>query len=63
MNKNMWWGYLHQNNTPQLKRWWGDHADYTSDCWNNPFVLKVVKPFAANSRDEALAHLKEELSK
>ena len=49
-----WWGYLHQNGTIQLKRWFGDHKDYIDDCEGNPFVLKVVEPFEANTREEAL---------
>ena len=61
--KNMWWGYLHANNTIQAKRWWGDHADYTTDCQCNPFIQKVCKPFEANNRDEALTHLKEYFNK
>lgn len=24
----MYWGYLHQNGTIQVKRWLGDHKDY-----------------------------------
>ena len=59
--KVMWWGYLHSNGTPQLKRWFGDHEDYTGDCEGNPFVQKIVKPFEANSFEEALEHLREEL--
>lgn len=52
-NKIMWWGYLHSNRTIQVKRWFGDHKDYTNDCENNPFVLRVVKPFEAEDRHEA----------
>ena len=59
--KIMWWGYLHQNGTPQLKRWWGDHEDYTGDCQGNEFVLKVVPPFEAESRDDAMVILKDRL--
>ena len=55
MNKLMWWAYLHQNGTIQLKRWFGDHGDYTTDCDGNPFVQKVVKPFEASSREDAYA--------
>lgn len=55
MTSTMWWGYLHQNGTVQVKRWFGDHEDYTGDCYGNPFVLKVVKPFAAKTREEAEA--------
>lgn len=55
MNPNtiMWWGYLHQNGKPQLKRWFGDHKDYTEDCEGNEFVLRVAEPFEANTRDDA----------
>ena len=58
----MWWGYLHQNNTIQVKRWFGDHKDYTDDCYGNPFVQKVVPPFEANSREDALKILTQRLS-
>lgn len=57
----MWWGYLHESGTLQLKRWFGDHADYTTDCRDNPNVVKVVKPFAAATREEALRILRERL--
>ena len=49
----MWWGYLHQNGTVQIKRWFGDVKDYTDDCQGNPFVQRVVEPFAADTRDAA----------
>lgn len=55
MNGNiMWWGYLHQNGTIQVKCWCGDHDDYTTDCEGNPFVIKVVPPFPAETREEAV---------
>lgn len=53
MNNIMWWGYLHQNGSIQIKRWFGDHADYTDDCEGNDFVQQVVRPLAASSREEA----------
>jgi hypothetical protein len=53
MNKTMWWGYLHQNGSIQVKRWFGDHADYTDDCEGNEFVLQVVRPFEAETREQA----------
>lgn len=58
MDKNMWWGYLHSNGTVQVKRWLGDHKDYTEDCIGNPFVVKVVKPFEAESREDAESYIK-----
>jgi uncharacterized protein YndB with AHSA1/START domain len=57
MNELMWWGYLHQNGSIQVKRWFGDHADYTTDCEENDFVQGVVKPFAAKTREEAVAYI------
>lgn len=49
----MWWGYLHQNDTVQVKRWFGDHKDYTEDCEGNDFVQQVVPPFQADTREQA----------
>lgn len=54
MEEIMWWGYLHQNGTVQVKRWFGDHKDYTSNCRGNDFIQQVVPPFAAPSREEAI---------
>ncbi len=56
-NDNQYWGYLHSNGTIQCKRWFGDVRDYTDDCRDNPFVVKVVPPFWAVSREWALIHL------
>lgn len=53
MNKTMWWGYLHQNGSIQVKRWFGDHEDYTGDCEGNEFVQQVVRPFEADTREKA----------
>lgn len=47
------WAYLHANGTVQVKRWFGDVKDYTTDCDGNDFVRVVVEPFTANSREEA----------
>ena len=58
MNETMWWGYLHQNGTIQVKRWFGDHRDYTEDCEGNDFVQRVVRPFEAQSREEAIDIIK-----
>ena len=61
MNKTIYWGYLHSNNTVQIKRWFGDKGDYTSDCIGNPFVQQVVEPFEANTREEAEAIINKRL--
>lgn len=57
-NKTMFWGYLHSNGSVQVKRWFGDICDYTTDCENNDFVCKVVPPFEADSYEEALNIIK-----
>ena len=60
--KNKWWGYLHSNGTIQVKRWFGDKKDYTDDCAGNPFVLSIVLPFEAETREEALKIIEEKLA-
>ena len=62
MDKIKWWGYLHSNGKAQLKRWFGDPRDYTEDCLGNPFVLKVVTPFEADSREKAMEILEKKLT-
>ena len=62
MSENMWWGYLHSNGSVQVKRWFGDHKDYTDDCQDNDFVQQVVRPFSADSRDEAIKIITEKVS-
>jgi len=59
----MWWGYLHQNGSIQVKRWFGDHKDYTEDCYGNDFVVEVVPPFVADSREEAVEVIRQRLAK
>jgi len=56
-----WWAYLHQNGQIIVKRWFGDHKDYTDDCYGNEFVLKVVKPFEAATREEAEEYAKKNI--
>lgn len=64
INNDIWWfAYLHSNQTVQLKRWFGDVKDYREDCENNPFVVKVVTPFIASSRDDAMKIAMMELTK
>lgn len=58
---HMWWGYLHKNGTIQLKPWFGDHKDYTTDCKDNEFVVKVCPPFYAGNKDLAIRLLRAKL--
>jgi hypothetical protein len=60
-NKRYWWGYLHSNDTIQVKPWYGDVKDYTDDCIGNPFVKQVVEPFEAENREEAYMIIEREL--
>lgn len=60
--QNQWWGYLHSNGTIQAKRWFGDKKDYTDDCVGNEFVVSVVPPFRADTREEAIAILTKRLT-
>jgi hypothetical protein len=60
--QGLWfWGYLHSNGTVQVKRWFGDHDDYTRDCEGNEFVKKVVMPFTADNFDEAKEYITKKL--
>lgn len=49
-----YWGYLHTNGTIQVQRWFGNVADYTTDCKRNKHVVKVVPPFTAESKEKAI---------
>lgn len=42
MNKLMFWGYLHSNNTIQVKRWFGDVKDYTDDCIESKCIFRSI---------------------
>lgn len=48
-----WWAYLHSNGRVIVKRWFGDVKDYTDDCKDNPFVVRVAYPFEAETREDA----------
>ncbi len=49
----MWWGYRHVSGTVQAKRYFGER-DAIEDAQQSGFVAKIVEPFPADSRDEAL---------
>ena len=54
----MFWSYVHSNQSLIVKPWFGDVRDYSTDpggdCHNNDFVLKVIPPFEAENREEAI---------
>ena len=54
MTKLMWRGYLHQDGYIYVKRWFGDHKHHAKRCEGSKFIQRMVKPFEANSREEAL---------
>lgn len=58
-----WWGYLHSNGTVQLKRWFGDHEDYTGDVEGNDFVVQVVRPFKEDSDERAWDYVCQKLGR
>ena len=62
MSEQWYWGYLHSDGSIQVKRWFGDDNDYTTDCEDNDFVVQVVPPFKATSREEALETLTKALA-
>lgn len=59
--KNKWWGYLHTEGTLQAKRYF-EPLDI-QEANESPFVQKVIQPFEAENREEALKHIAKELEK
>ena len=50
--KNLWWAYLHTEGTIQVKRFFDDED--LKEAAESPFVQRYLRPFEADSRDEAL---------
>ena len=61
MDKIKWWGYLHQQGTLQVKRYFSQRD--IDEAKESPFVASVFGPWEVNSREEALNKLRKELSK
>ena len=59
MNKNEWWGYLHENGSVQVKRYFGK-ADITA-AQESSFVVKYYGPFIAQSRAAAFTIVESKL--
>jgi hypothetical protein len=62
LSEKWWWGYLHNDGSIQVKRWFGDEGDYTTYCEGNDFVVKIIYPFKSASREEALDKISKDLS-
>lgn len=58
-NKKLWWGYKHVSGTLQTKLYF-DKRD-TDEAEESPFVTKVIYPFYAENRDEALKIIRDQL--
>lgn len=56
-NKRQWWGYLHTSGTLQAKPYF-EPLDI-QEARQSPFCAKVVGPFEATDRDEALEIVKQ----
>ena len=52
----MWWGYKYTSGTYQAKRYFDDRD--LDDARDSPFCEKVVPPFEAANREEALEKVK-----
>jgi hypothetical protein len=55
--RNLWWGYRHVSGTYQAKRYY-DKRDL-DEAYESDFVESVVRPFEADTREEALDYIKE----
>lgn len=57
--KNLWWGYIHENDNIQVKRYtdqWGPSE--IQDAKDSPFVKAVCdRPFEALSREDAINYI------
>ena len=60
MNINRWWGYLHVSGSISVKRYFD--AEQISEAKNSPFVEKVIEPFEAKNREEALIIVENKLN-
>jgi hypothetical protein len=61
MNELLWWGYLHTNGKIQVKRCYSEEDNDWADAQDSPFVVKVVHPFSADSREGAIRYIEEAL--
>lgn len=55
MNKDLWWGYVHENGTIQVKRFFDSKDIKEAD--ESPFCLRTYGPFKCNGRDMAIENV------
>jgi len=53
-----WWGYIHENGSLQLKRYFG--PEDLSEARESPFVRSVHGPWDCKDREEALKKLEQD---
>jgi hypothetical protein len=56
---NKWYGYVHENKTFHVKRFFGDYGDIL-EVHGSPFVIFATEPFSAKNRENALKILKQQ---
>lgn len=59
--KFRWWGYLHTAGTIQAKRYFSELD--IKEAKESPFVQRIIYPFFAEDREDAIEIIKEELKK
>jgi AmiR/NasT family two-component response regulator len=57
--QHMYWGYLHQNGTVQVKGYY--EYGQIKDAEESGFVQYIVKPFKTSTRKEALIIITKEI--
>lgn len=58
-NKLLWWGYEHIEGTIHAKRFFS--YDDIDDANESSFCKKIILPFIANNREEAIKIIKSKL--
>lgn len=52
-----WWGYIHENGSIQVKRFFS--KEDLDDARSSPFVKKVFESFDADGREDAIQKIKD----
>lgn len=62
MNKQKWWGYIHENGNIQVKPVTWNIDDMLDDAHESPFCKRVFSPFEATGREDAIEIIKKQIS-